>query len=67
MPQAFGLTSGPEVKFPLVKKQEKNGWCICDLPVGMYPDIAEVCLELADDAFAEAKLAQLLAAGELTS
>ena len=65
VPQAFGLPSGPDIQFPLVKGD--NGLCICDLPVGMYPDIAEVCLELADDAVLNGKPIQLRAAGELTS
>ncbi len=46
IPQAFGLPSGPAVEFPLLKQSE-SGLCICDLPVGMYPEIADVCLELA--------------------
>jgi sirohydrochlorin cobaltochelatase len=49
VPEAFGLPSGPEIQFPIVSQNGK-GTCICDLPVGMYPEIAEVCLELADDA-----------------
>lgn len=64
VPRAFGLPSGPDVQFPLAKQQE-NGWCICDLPVGMYPDIAEVCLELADEAIASGE--PILSAGGSTS
>lgn len=66
VPQAFGLPTGPDIRFPLVK-QNQDGNCICDLPVGMYPDIAEICLELADHAIAAGDATQLFPAGELTS
>ena len=36
------------VEFPIV--DNTNGHItICDLPVGMYPEISDVCLELATD------------------
>ena len=51
IPNAFGLPSGPDIEFPLFAKTE-SGKCICSLPVGLYPDIADLCLELADEAIA---------------
>ena len=48
IPEAFGLDSGPEVTFPN-RKQIGDGVCVCDLPVGMYPEIASLCVELAMD------------------
>ncbi len=50
IPEAFGLESGPQVQFP-----NRNQWtddsghriCICDTPVGMYPEVADLCVELA--------------------
>ena len=51
IPDAFGLPAGPDVEFPIVQNH-RNGTCICDLPVGMYPENAEVCLELASEALA---------------
>jgi sirohydrochlorin cobaltochelatase len=53
VPQAFGLPSGPDVRFPIVQTSA-TGTCICDLPVGMYPEMADVCLELATEALATA-------------
>ena len=48
IPEAFGLDAGPEVVFPN-RKQTSDGVCVCDLPVGMYPEIAGLCVELAMD------------------
>ena len=49
IPSEFGLPTGPSVRFPLIK-ENGNGLCICDSPVGMYPDLANVCLEMAEAA-----------------
>ena len=49
VPAAFGLPKGPDVEFPIVKAC-KNGVCICDAPMAMYPQLATVCLELAIEA-----------------
>lgn len=46
IPEAFGLESGPEVVFPILRHTD-NGICGCDLPVGLYPELAEICLQLA--------------------
>ena len=50
IPEAFGLESGPQVQFPN-RKQWADGSghriCICDTPIGMYPEIADLCIELA--------------------
>lgn len=48
VPQALGLPSGPEIEFPLVDLVGQ-GLIICDLPVGLYPEIAELCIGLAAD------------------
>jgi len=47
IPVAFGLPSGPDVEFPLVRENE-GGKCICDSPVGLYSELGEICVELAD-------------------
>jgi sirohydrochlorin ferrochelatase len=48
VPQAVGLPTGPEIEFPIVGNTD-NHITICDLPVGMYSEISDVCLELATD------------------
>ena len=48
VPAAFGLPTGPDIEFPLVDLVG-NGLIVCDLPVGMYPEMAELCIELASD------------------
>ena len=47
IPEAFGLPSGPDVKFPNSLTTEDGNVCVCDLPMGMYPEIADLCIELA--------------------
>ena len=50
IPEAFGLEAGPQVQFPNRKQwSDDTGHriCICDTPVGMYPQIADLCVELA--------------------
>ena len=54
VPEAFGLPSGPTIKYPLVEsvQDEVSGTervCICDTPVGMYAGMSELVLELATD------------------
>ncbi|MFT5302223.1 MAG: sirohydrochlorin cobaltochelatase [Mariniblastus sp.] len=63
VPTAFRLPAGPEVTFPIVGSTPK-GKCICDLPVGMYPEIADVCLNLALDAKQQIEQQQALPTGE---
>ncbi len=48
VPAAFGLPTGGQIEFPL-SMAGPHGITVCDLPVGMYPEIAEVCLEIAAD------------------
>jgi sirohydrochlorin cobaltochelatase len=48
VPEAFGLPTGPEIEFPLVDRFG-DGLIVCDLPVGMYPEIGELCLEWIGD------------------
>lgn len=50
IPEAFGLDAGPEVQFPNRKQwsdEAGNRIFICDTPIGMYPEIADLCVELA--------------------
>jgi sirohydrochlorin ferrochelatase len=47
IPSAFGLPSGPDVKFPNESVDSEGNVCVCDLPMGMYPQIADLCVELA--------------------
>lgn len=53
VPNAFDLESGPQIQLPLVKANHLGGKTVCDLPVGMYPEIADVCLELAHTSIVE--------------
>lgn len=48
IPEAFDLPAGPDVVFPNRVKTD-GGFTLCDLPVGMYDEIAELCVELAQD------------------
>jgi len=48
VPAALGLPTGPDIEFPLVD-WVGQGLMICDLPVGMYPEVAELCIGLAAD------------------
>ena len=48
VPKSMGLPYGLEIEFPIIGHQN-NRIVICDLPVGMYPEITDVCLELATD------------------
>ena len=48
LPEAFGLPTGAEVQFPTVHAANERT-VVLDTPVGMYPEIAELCLELATD------------------
>jgi sirohydrochlorin cobaltochelatase len=50
IPEAFGLDAGPQVQFPNRKHfQDAAGEriCVCDTPIGMYPEVADLCVELA--------------------
>ena len=50
IPEAFGLEAGPQVQFPNRKQWSDDSGdriCICDTPIGMYPEIADLCVELA--------------------
>jgi sirohydrochlorin cobaltochelatase len=47
IPEAFGLPSGPDVRFPNAATSADGDVCVCDLPMGMYPQIADLCIEVA--------------------
>lgn len=47
IPEAFGLPAGPDVKFPNAMTTNDGNTCVCDFPMGMYPEIADLCVELA--------------------
>jgi sirohydrochlorin cobaltochelatase len=54
VPEAFGLPSGPTIKYPLVETfvdetSQAERLCICDTPIGMYAGMSELVLELATD------------------
>ena len=48
IPAAFGLPGGPDVHFPIVKN-DQGRVTVCDLPIGMYPQMAELITEMACD------------------
>lgn len=47
VPTAFGLPASPEVQFPIVSDRGPRK-CVCEMPIGMYPELAEICVELAN-------------------
>lgn len=49
VPTAFGLPCGPDVQFPIVADHGMRGGrkCVCEMPLGMYPEMVEICVELA--------------------
>ncbi len=51
VPVAFGLPGGTDDGYPRVTTVD-GGIRICDLPVGLYPEIADICLEIAADRMA---------------
>lgn len=55
IPEAFGLPGGPDVRFPINVNRDGR-LCVCDLPVGMYPEMSELVLELACDQLLAGKL-----------
>ncbi|MEM7452913.1 MAG: CbiX/SirB N-terminal domain-containing protein [Planctomycetota bacterium] len=48
VPGAFGLPTGDSLTFPVTVKRA-GGLCICDGPVGLYPEVTELCLQMAAD------------------
>jgi len=64
VPEAFGLPTGPTIKYPLVETftDEVSGTerlCICDTPIGMYSGMSELVLELATDQMMSGKAIDL--------
>ncbi|MEM7781760.1 MAG: CbiX/SirB N-terminal domain-containing protein [Planctomycetota bacterium] len=47
VPEAFGLPTGTEVKYPS-RIHLGSGKIVCDLPVGALPGIQEICIETAN-------------------
>lgn len=69
IPDAFGLESGPQVQFPNRKQWSDDSGhriCICDTPVGMYPEIADLCIELAMTELEQGTPIELRALEQLT-
>ncbi len=53
VPEAFGLPSGPEVQFPIVQTVASRGGprtTIVEQPLAYYPEMADICIELATEA-----------------
>lgn len=51
VPTAFGLPTGPDLKFPVVM-QTQQGVCIYGAPLATYPGIDHLCLEIAIETLA---------------
>lgn len=53
VPAAFGLPTGPMIEFPLKNRNDLRGddWGVnyCDGPLGMYPELADIVLEMASE------------------
>lgn len=63
VPEAFGLPSGPQIEYPLVENRGGRK-CVCDLPIGIYPEMADLCLEMATDQMMNGKQVDLRQATE---
>lgn len=53
VPEAFGLTSGPEVQFPIITESAGRSGVrktIVEQPLAYYPEMADICVELATGA-----------------
>ena len=54
VPEAFGLKSGPEIQFPLLEEKTARGGVvrktICEEPLAYYPEMVDICIELATNA-----------------
>jgi sirohydrochlorin cobaltochelatase len=54
VPEAFGLAAGPEIQFPLVEEKTARGGVIrkmiCEEPLAYYPEMVDICIELATEA-----------------
>ena len=53
VPEAFGLPSGPDVQFPVVSESSSRSGIrktIIEEPLAYYPEIADICIELAEEA-----------------
>ena len=56
VPEAFGLPAGPDVQFPIVVENESRSGIrktICEQPLAYYPEMADICVELATRAVGE--------------
>lgn len=53
VPEAFGLPSGPDVEFPVVSESSSRSGIrktIIEEPLAYYPQMADICIELAGEA-----------------
>lgn len=53
VPEAFGLPSGPDVVFPIVqttKTRTGSRSTVCEEPLALYPEMAEICIDVAVEA-----------------
>ena len=53
VPEAFGLPSGPDVEFPVVSENKSRSGTrktIIEEPLAYYPEMADICIELAGEA-----------------
>ncbi len=62
IPEAFGLHSGPEVQFPVVQTAPSRSGqrtAIVEQPLAYYPEMADICIELATEAIENNQLITL--------
>jgi len=62
VPEAFGLPSGADVQFPIVfEKKTRSGVqkTVCESPLACYPEMAEIVIELAEEAIQNRQLLSL--------
>ena len=52
VPRSIGLPSGADISLPL-HKESGSRKTICEMPIGMYPEMADICVELAEQAILE--------------
>ncbi len=54
VPRALGLDTRGEIEFPFIDVTSKRS-LVCDLPIGLYPEMAMACIDLAASQLLEGK------------
>lgn len=57
--EAFGLESGAHVQFPLLANNSNGGLTVCESPMATYSEMADICVEFAEQAINQDALLEL--------